>query len=271
MSHKYTLTALVPAIRRLGSTSNRIQSRVMCMNSRNWIILGLAVLATAFSPFTESARADIITYDFDVAGDDGESIDGWTDVFARAPSFPSGTVWSSVTGGRGTGGFARWPEHQSGNQDSQHPNHIMRSPEFYLTGTSSIDFQIGGGTGSANTYLKSADIDPNLDSNSSGQQKFYLRRVSDDTYLLNQRRTGTANNWESFTWDSLTISGAIAGDAASETYTVEWVDTYSGGWGFAMIDDVVLNDVTLVPEPSALALTTLGLACLFGSGRRRQR
>ena len=60
---------------------------------------------------------------FDVTGDDGETIDNWTDVLARAPSFASGTVWGSVTGGRATGGFARWPEHQSGSQDSQHPNH----------------------------------------------------------------------------------------------------------------------------------------------------
>jgi hypothetical protein len=147
----------------------------------------------------------------------------------------------------------------------------MRSPAFLLTATSSIDFQIGGGTGSTNTYVNSAEIDPNGNSNADGQQKFYLRRVSDDTYLLNERRGSNANGWQSFTWNSATISGAITGDAANETYTVEWVDTYSGGWGFAMIDDVVLNNVTLIPEPSTLALATLGLACLIGYGRRQRR
>ena len=144
-----------------------------------------------------------------------------------------------------------------GSQDSQHANLIMRSPAFFLTGTSSIDFQIAGGTGTDATYTNSSDV---VDGNSSngGQQKFYLRRVSDDTYLLNARRSGTANSYESFTWDSTAIATAISGDAASETYTVEWVDTYHGGWGFAMIDDVVLNDVTPVPEPSSLALLSLG-------------
>ncbi len=243
----------------------------MSINSRNLIILAVAISATVYLAFAESAGADMITYDFDVTGDDGGSIDGWTDVFSRAPSFPSGTVWSNVTGGRATGGFARWPEHQSGAQDSQHPNHIMRSPAFLLTATSSIDFQLGGGTGSTNTYVNSADIDPNGNSSVTGQQKFYLRRVSDDTYLLNERRGSTANSWQSFTWDSLTISGAIAGDAADEIYTVEWVDTYSGSWGFAMIDDVVLNNVTAIPEPSILALATLGLAVLIGFGRRQKR
>ena len=238
---------------------------------RHLIILAFALCATAYPAFTKSALADTIIYDFDVTGDDGETIDNWTDVLARAPSFASGTVWASVTGGRATGGFARWPEHQSGSQDSQHPNHIMRSPAFLLTATSSIDFQIGGGTGSANTYVSSADIDPNGNSNDTGQQKFYLRRVSDDTYLLNERRGSNANSWQSFTWDIATISGAIAGDAANETYTVEWVDTYSGGWGFAMIDDVVLNNVTLIPEPSTLALVTFGLAGLISFGRRRKQ
>jgi len=218
------------------------------------------------------SAAAVVTYDFDVAGDDGATIDGWTDVFSRAPSFPSGTVWSSVTGGRATGGYARWPEHTSGSQDSGHPNHIMRSPEFWLTDTSSIDFQIGGGTGSGNTYTQSSDISPTGNSSNSGQQKFYLRRVSDDTYLLDQRRSGNANSWESFTWDSAAIAGATAGDDEDESYTVEWVDTYSGGWGFGMIDDVVLNDVLTeapaVPEPSTFALAALGL---FGLGVMRWR
>jgi len=235
------------------------------MNTQKRALLILAFAALAIG--ADSAAAATLTYDFDVTGDDGATIDGWTDVFSRAPSFPSGTVWASVTGGRATGGYARWPEHTSGTQDSQHPNHIMRSPAFLLTATSSIDFQIGGGTGSANTYTNSSDISPTGDSSSTGQQKFYLRRVSDDTYLLNQRRGSNANSWQSFTWDSATIAGAISGDAASETYTVEWVDTYSGSWGFAMIDDVVLNNV-LIPEPSTFALTAIGL---LGLGLRRRR
>ena len=212
-------------------------------------VMSLAIVAVASLAITAtSASAATLTYDFDVAGDDGATIDGWTDVFpVRAPSFPSGTVWGSVPGGRATGGGARWPEHTSGNQDSQHPNHIMRSPEFSLTATSSVDFQIGGGQGSTNTYTNSSDISPTGNSSSSGQQKFYLRRVSDDTYLLNQRRGSNQNSWQSFTWNSAAITGAIAGDAATEKYTVEWVDTYSGSWGFGMIDDVVLNGVELAP------------------------
>jgi len=234
-------------------------------------VMSLAIVAVASVAITAtSAGAVTLIYDFDVAGDDGESLDGWTDVFpVRAPSFPSGTVFSSVAGGRGTGGFARWPDHTGGNQDSQHPNHIMRSPAFRLTPSTSIDFQIGGGRGSANTYTKSSDISPVGNSDANGQQKFYLRRVSDDTYLLNQRRPTELNNWLSFSWDSATIAAATASDAANEEYTVEWVDTFSGGWGFSMIDDVVLHNI--VPEPSTFLLATLGLLTLGMTHRRRRR
>ncbi len=221
-----------------------MRTRNLTNSLLTFAVVAMATLALGLP----SASAAVVTYDFDVAGDDGATIDGWTDVFpVRAPSFPSGTVWPSVAGGRGTGGFARWPDHTGGGQDSGHPNHIMRSPEFSLTATSSIDFQLGGGQGSANTYTNSSDISPTGNSSGSGQQKFYLRRVSDDTYLLNHRRSNNQNNWQSHTWDSAAITGAIAGDAVNEKYTVEWVDTYSGGWGFGMIDDVVLNDVVLAP------------------------
>ncbi len=213
-----------------------------------------------------------------MAGDDGATIQGWTDVFARAPSFPSFTTWANngTAGGRGTGGFARWPEHTSGSQDSNHPNHIMRSPEFSLTATSSIDFQLGGGQGTASTYTKSSDINGAVNSNNQGQQKFYLRRESDDTYLLDQRRTGNGNNWESFNWDSATIGAATLGDAANETYTVEWVDTYGGGWGFGMVDDVVLTNIAdpasaVVPEPASIAIWSILGICLAGYGYRRRR
>lgn len=209
-----------------------------------------------------SARAATLVYDFDLNGDDGESLDGWTDVLGQ--SFTGTTVFASGgqnTGGRGTGGFANG----SGNQDSSHPNHIMRSPEFFLTVATSIDFQIAGGTGSG-APTNESDIIAGT-SSGTGYQGLGLRRVSDGAYLLFDRRSANSNSYQVQTdFDAAALAPIIAGNTG-EAFTLDWVDTYSGGWGFAMIDDVVLNNVTPIPEPSSLLLASLGLlAC----ARRRR-
>ena len=129
--------------------------------------------------FVGSASAATIIYDFDSnGGDDGLDPQGWIDVIGA--SLPSSQVFNSGSnaGGRGTGGNGSG----SSGQDNSHANLIFRSPEFSITGTTSIDFQIAGGPGSAATYANSSDV-PNATSNGSGVQKFFLRRASTGEYL----------------------------------------------------------------------------------------
>ena len=211
-----------------------------------------------------SASAATIVYDFDVSGDDGASLDGWTDVLGE--SFPGGIVFTSGgsnDGGRGTGGGGNG----ASNQDSAHPNHIMRSPAFFLTSTSSIDFQLAGGNrGGVPTNESQITVGT---SNDSGFQGLALRRVSDGAYLLFDTRSGDGNGYEAQTDFNNTALGPIASANPGEAFTLDWVDTYSGGWGFAMIDDVVLNDVNPIPEPSSMLLMGLGALGLVGTRRRR--
>lgn len=68
-----------------------------CRGSRQWTLGICASFFLLMLGIPSTSDAATLTYDFDVSGDDGASIDGWTDVFSRAPSFPSGTVWGSVT------------------------------------------------------------------------------------------------------------------------------------------------------------------------------
>ena len=87
-----------------------------------------------------SATAATLTYNFDNGpGDDGLDRQGWTDV--QGETFTASAVFNSAGnfGGRGTGGAANG----TGNQDSQHPNLIFRSPAFSTTSTTTIDFQFG--------------------------------------------------------------------------------------------------------------------------------
>jgi len=225
--------------------------------------MSLAIVAVASVAITAtSASAATVTYDFDVSGDDGASLDGWTDVLGQ--SFPGGVVFSSGgsnDGGRGTGGGGNG----SGNQDSSHPNHIMRSPEFWFNAGASIDFQLAGGK-RGGTPTNESDISAGT-SSGSGYQGLALRRVSDGAYLLFDTRSGDGNGYQAQTdFDAAALAPIITANPG-EKFTLDWVDTYDGSWGFAMIDDVVLNDVVLVPEPATFALSALGLLGL----RRRRR
>ena len=245
------------------------------MSTRNLTksILTFAVVAMATLALgLPSASALDITYDFDTGPDDGANPQGWTDVMGV--SFPASAIFGNGGnfGGRGTGGSANG----TGNQDSSHPTLIMRSPAFSLTATSDIEFQLTGGQGSGNTYATSAAVPAGNSIGGNGQQKFYLRRESDDAYLLNQRRSGNGNSYQTFNWDSATLGAATLGDAANETYTLDWVDNYNGGWGFGMLDDVVLTNIAdpasaVVPEPASIAIWSILGICLAGYGYRRRR
>jgi len=242
------------------------------MSTRNLtksvLTFAVVAMATLALGLPSASAAVTLTYDFDVTGDDGATLDGWTDVLGV--SFPGATVFSSSNaGGRGTGGGGNG----SGNQDSSHPNHIMRSPGFWLTETSSIDFQLAGGN-RGGTPTNESDISAGT-SSGTGYQGLALRRVSDGEYLLFDTRSGDGNGYQAQTDFNAAALAPIVAANMYEEFTLDWVDTYHGGWGFAMIDDVVLNDVLTeapsIPEPSTFALAALGLLGMGWFVRRRKR
>jgi VCBS repeat-containing protein len=183
------------------------------------------------SPVNVSAGSNGV-YDFDISGNDGADLDGWSDVIGQ--SFPAGTVFGNAgdAGGRATGGGGNG----SGNQDSSHPSMIMRSPSFELTTGDQISFQIAGGQGGATLPTNVSQIPANSATN--GAQGVGLRRASDNEYLLTARRSGNANNYQSINWNSAMLD-PIAAANAGENFTLDFFDYYNGSWGFAMIDNVV--------------------------------
>jgi hypothetical protein len=237
------------------------------------LTFALVAMATLALGQPSASAQETVTYNFDVTGNDGATLDGWTDVLGE--SFPGGVIFSSGgsnDGGRGTGGGGNG----TGNQDSSHPNHIMRSPSFWLTATSSIDFDLAGGN-RGGTPTNESDISAGT-SSGSGYQGLALRRVSDGEYLLFDTRNGDGNGYQAQTaFDAAALAPIFAANMGEE-FTLDWVDTYNGSWGFAMIDNVVLNDVftqnpAAVPEPASVAIWSilgLGLAA-FGVYRARRK
>ena len=63
-----------------------------------------------------------------------------------------------------------------------------------------------------------------------------LRRVSDGEYLLFDQRadngqSNTGANWAAIGWDDTEIGAAISGDSPTETYQIDLIDAFAGGWG----------------------------------------
>lgn len=193
-------------------------------------------------------------FDFDVAGNDGASLDGWVDTIGvTVPSvevFPGDNDVNA--GGRGTGGF------QNGSvvQDSAHPSGVMSSPPFMLQANMAIQFQIAGGQGSANLPANLAAIPANSDAN--GFQGMGLRRLSTNAYVLHGRRNGNGNGFQDGGWSIATLAG-ISAAYPGELFVLDWIDSYSGGWGFGMVDNVRFTmgfpggNAPLVSPPALIA------------------
>lgn len=205
--------------------------------------------------------AAVVYYGFD----DG-TLQGWSN------NVPAGTVgedyvsWqTSGSGGNNNGGrtVARSADHMVlesdyANRDAEDTTvKVLSSPPMSLDATSSVSAWTLGGTGAIETPTWNNYSDLPTSATSTGFMGLGLRRVSDGAYLLYDRRSGNgqsgrAINWLEVGWDATEIGAAIAGDALDETYQVDLIDTFSGGWGW-----IGMDDVTIVPEPGVTLLAGL--------------
>ncbi|BCX48157.1 hypothetical protein HAHE_20650 [Haloferula helveola] len=219
--------------------------------------LGLSTASFAQAPSAESRTAtvseagpavsgnvltDVETvaqYSFDNPGfDEGTLLQNWTDTVGT--SFPSRQVFNNnaFAGGRATGGFANG----SGNQDSSHPTLVLTSPSFDLSSPIVIRFGLAGGAGAAAAPAADLASIPAASGN-GGFQGLALRRLSDDAYVAWARRSGNnaAYETQTFNWQAL---AAIEAANPADTYVLDYIDYYHGGWGFGGVDDVTIFGVS---------------------------
>lgn len=190
-----------------------------------------------------------LTYDFD----DG-TMQGWTNTVTGASVFNPSRFDARTEQGRGGGHSPDYSLLHNGNdtwlngRDIAHDTLVVTSPAFGFDGTSpngwGISLFLLGGTG--NTSAAPASLaDLPASTATDGFMGVALRRVSDDAYLLHDRRnaTGQYDAWEEQGWSAAEIATAIAGDDPAETYRIDLIDQFGGSWGWIILDTVTIDGV----------------------------
>lgn len=195
---------------------------------------GLRSLSTGFS-FQE--------YNFD----DGTT-QGWKNTMTSTQGVAEYVVTSDNQGDRiyaKSGSYTAQPS-PFGSRDGTHETVVFSSPEFRLPLSdqySFMQFSLLGGTGGAATAPADYASLP-ANSSASGFMGVALRRVSDGAYLLSARRSSSAqgSSWQTFTWDWSDLMDATTGDDEQTKYRLDLIDGYSGGWGWVVLDSVLLPE-----------------------------
>ncbi|MBT4276814.1 MAG: hypothetical protein HOD39_17915 [Verrucomicrobia bacterium] len=127
-------------------------------------------------------------------------------------------------------------------RDQSHKTLVLRSPPFSIYPNGMISFAlIGGAHAGLDLDAVNADGLPEV-SSGSGAIGVALRQVSNGAYLtFNARSESGSQAWETIILDQEDLRGVVA---FGETYTLDFIDTHSGGWGWAGLDDVIIQEGT---------------------------
>lgn len=221
-----------------------------------YCMLKLKLLPLYVWSLTLPASATLI-FDFD----DG-TLQGW-EVVGPAPSGTTFGVTSETAGGFpvGTSGSFRLGPMPWTARDGAHDLFLLRSPEFILDGSGdlTVDMIAGQGGGTTQAVMPSlpSDLAPTTADAGVHAMGFGLRRVSDDSYVLTLQRSVNDASWSSSSITAVELAPYVG----AGSYTLDYFDSYAGGWGWTGADTIVIP-ATQVPEPSSLACFLGGLLWL---------
>lgn len=127
-------------------------------------------------------------------------------------------------------------------RDQPHHTLVLRSPPFSLYPNGRISFAlIGGAHASLDLDEVNANGLPDV-SSGNGVIGVALRQVSTGHYLTFSARSESGSQaWETIILDQDDLRGRVA---FGETYTLDFIDSHSGGWGWAGLDDVIIQEGT---------------------------
>jgi len=184
--------------------------------------------------------------------DDG-TLQGWTNDTKATENMIAWNTSANNNGGRTVARSGSYMVLEEGFTDRDTDTHVkvLSSPKFLIGATASVQIWTLGGVGGTATPTWTNYANLPTTATAAGFMGAALRRVSDGEYLLFSRRSASGQSdkgtgWLALGWDAAEIAAAVAGDSAAETYVVDIIDSYSGGWGWIGADDATLTDVTVV-------------------------
>ena len=125
-------------------------------------------------------------------------------------------------------------------RDQPHEVLVLRSPVFRLYPNGRLSFSlIGGAHGALNLEAVNAEGLPEI-SSGSGVIGVALREESSGKYLTFSARSESGSQaWETILLDADDLRGVVG---FGESYTLDFIDSHSGGWGWAGLDDVLIQE-----------------------------
>jgi hypothetical protein len=129
-------------------------------------------------------------------------------------------------------------------RDQPHETLVLRSPVFRLYPNGRLSFSlIGGAHGALDLEAVNAEGLPEI-SSGSGVIGVALREETSGKYLaFNARSESGSQAWETILLDADDLRGVVG---FGESYTLDFIDSHSGGWGWAGLDDVLIQEGTPV-------------------------
>lgn len=226
------------------------------MRKTQFVVFALAGI------FTSGSLAEVIHYSFE------DTLDGWINNIPPQATLSENFQSTAVTAGdrvRHHDGSSSISEVNFADRDGADDNiKVFSSPSFGLTTTSSIELWLNGGMGGTATPTWSNYADIPAVAATGEFLGVALRRISDDEYVLFNRKTsnGQYSSWQNRGWSTAQLSGVLTTDGAAETYAIDLIDAFSDGWGWTAIDDVTLTNVT-IPEQATMSMLALGGLVIF--------
>ena len=197
-------------------------------------------------------------YDFNDNVATNFDISGWTAVVGSAGAHNQGAGDEALSAGRTTGDYAH---------DNAHTNCLVSSPAFKLDRSGDpITFNLQGGMKSgsqaANTNLLPVNVSEvlvvGMSSNATGVQGVGLRRVDTGDYVWTASKSANGGSQD------FSMSTTGLDDTA---YVFDFFDTYSGGWGWLDLDDVVIpgnDEASAMLVENNITKTGSGTATITG-------
>ena len=199
-----------------------------------------------------ATSGETVVFDFD-----GNDSAAWTSAQSSAKengptdlgiiSTEDPTVGNSVPPSplTGTGFIGPVPfeaEDGTNTRDNAHETLVYRSPEFEITPNGEISFAlIGGAKPGFDLDAINQDGLP-AESDGNGSIGVALRNATTGQYLTFNARLENGGQ----AWETIILDEEILGDVIElgESYTLDFIDYHSGGWGWAGLDNVIIKQGT---------------------------